>query len=169
MKMQIWVNGRDQVARLAQLTQKTNQFNLTTKRYSEQQVNAFLDSPEWLVAYFALSDIFGESGTVGLALVSGMTEPSVEIDTFLLSCRVLGRQCEDAFLHQLLTMLHARGKARVVARYVATSKNALVRDFWERQGFTKCGDETFALDLKGVPDDHPSLDNVAVQLMEESS
>lgn len=139
MRMTIGVNDARQVARIAQLTQRTNQFNLTTRRYSEADIRQWMTDPDRLVAHFRLTDVFGDSGLVGVALVRGVRGPVAEFDSFLLSCRVIGRQAETTFLHALLELLRQRGVRRVEASYIPTKKNGLVKDFWPRHGFAPAG------------------------------
>jgi FkbH-like protein len=170
MKISISCNDPTQVPRLAQLTQKTNQFNLTTKRYSEDDVLSFVDDPDWLVAHFSLSDVFGESGIVGLLLASGMSSTTgvVHVDTFLISCRVIGRRAEEVFLHETLRLLHRLGKQAVVGRYVPTPKNALVESFWKDQGFTSNEDESWAFELDSLAEEHPAASYFNIALSEPS-
>jgi FkbH-like protein len=146
------------------MTQKTNQFNLTTKRYSEQDIQSFIENPNWLVAYFSLADIFGDNGIVGLMLLSGMTSERVEIDTFLMSCRVIGRKAEEAFLYEVLKSLHALGKRSVTAHYYPTAKNRLVQDFWEKQGFYAIRESTYEFTLDDLPAPNPSLAHFQIHL-----
>lgn len=139
MVMRVGVDDERHVARIAQLTQKTNQFNLTTHRYSEAQVLAFMRDPDWLVAHFSLSDVFGDSGLVGVAIVrgvAGMTGKTAEVDTLLMSCRVIGRRAEQTFVREVLQRLAGAGVERVVARYAPTPKNEMVRAFWPSLGFS---------------------------------
>jgi FkbH-like protein len=140
MRMRVGFNDPAHLTRLTQLTQKTNQFTLTTRRYNEQQMQEFIRSGDWLVAHFTLSDVFGDSGIVGLALIRALSRERVELDSFLMSCRVIGREAESAFLHVLLRHLAQQGVREVVASYIPTPKNALVKkflpdhDFEERDG-----------------------------------
>ncbi|HEU4422005.1 MAG TPA: HAD-IIIC family phosphatase, partial [Pilimelia sp.] len=135
MIMRVGVDDERHVARIAQLTQKTNQFNLTTRRYSEAQILEFMRDPDCLVAHFSLADIFGDSGLVGLAIVHGATGPVAGWDTLLMSCRVIGRRAEQAFVRHVLRRLEAGGVKRVRASYRPTAKNEMVRDFWPSIGF----------------------------------
>lgn len=135
MRMRIGMDDAAPLARLAQLTQKTNQFNLTTRRYDEAEVARRIDAPDWLVAHFALEDIFGDSGIVGLAMIA-VEGVDARLDTFLMSCRVIGREAETAFLEALLRELRARGVARLYAEYLPTAKNRLVENFLPEHGFS---------------------------------
>ena len=91
MRLSVCIDDAGPLARLAQLTQKTNQFNLTTRRYDEAEVSARIASPEWIVAHFSLADIFGDSGVVGLAMIA-VAGQEATLDTLLMSCRVIGRR-----------------------------------------------------------------------------
>lgn len=165
MKMRIGLNDASQLTRLTQLTQKTNQFNLTTRRYNEQQMHAFIADPEWLVAHFSLCDVFGDSGVVGLALFHLATSRQAELDTFLMSCRVIGREVESAFLQALLRYLVERGVEEVVGTYLPTAKNVLVKNFLADQGFEKCSEERYRRDLRQAPPQPASAFPIAVELL----
>jgi FkbH-like protein len=163
MKMQIGIDDRSHLARLAQLTQKTNQFNLTTRRYNEQQVQDWIDAPTSMVAHFSLSDIFGHSGVVGLAMFRFVAPKRAELDTFLMSCRVIGREAESAFLHALLRRLEAMGVTEVLASFIPTQKNALAAQFLREQGFDEYADNQYRWNLEETA---PKLEDafpVAVQ------
>lgn len=151
MKMQVGLDERGHLARLAQLTRKTNQFNLTTRRYDDEQMRAALESDQWLVFDFSLADVFGDSGIVGLAMWRLVGPGSAELDTFLMSCRVIGRQAEAAFLHAQMRLLAERGVHQLVADYLPTAKNDLVRHFLPEQGFEPGADGRYRRDLQTQP------------------
>ena len=124
------------VKRAAQLTQRTNQFNLTTCRYSEADIKAMMGNPNWRIYVLGLKDKFGDNGTVGLAIVE--IQPKCwRVDTFLMSCRVIGRQVEDALVDRICRDAVKAGRASVSAEYVPTAKNNLVADFWDKMGFSR--------------------------------
>lgn len=120
--------------RVAQLTQKTNQFNLTTRRYTEQQISELAGNPAWSVWSLRVRDCFGDNGLVGVAITVDH-DGACEIDTFLLSCRVIGRTVETAFLAHLVQK--AREYQRHIMRgwFLPTKKNAPARDFYANHGF----------------------------------
>jgi FkbH-like protein len=122
------------LARVAQLTQKTNQFNLTTRRHTEQQIADVASRPGWQVLSIKLRDRFGDHGLVGVAITRDEAE-TCEIETFLLSCRVIGRTVETALLSHLAQSAAARGRQRLAGRFFPTKKNAPARDFYARHGF----------------------------------
>jgi FkbH-like protein len=135
MQMKVSVNNAAHLARLTQMTQKTNQFNLTTRRYNEHQIQEFITGEEWLVADFSLIDTFGHSGVAGLAIVRLNDRHEAEIDTLLMSCRVIGRCAESAFLHCILRLLADRGIKTVIASFLPTAKNELVKTYLPDEGF----------------------------------
>jgi len=120
--------------RIAQLTRKTNQFNLTTRRYSEADIKNYMEAKDVDVLSLRLEDQFGDSGLVGVCILKYIGQEAV-IDTFLLSCRVLGRGVEDVFIIQALKMAKQRGCEAVIGAYYPTAKNAQVKDFYPKQGF----------------------------------
>jgi len=146
MEMTVSLDDRRHLQRIAQLTQKTNQFNLTTRRYLEGDIARMIEHPDWLVADFSLADVFGNSGIVGVALVNGLRGPMAEMDTLLMSCRVIGRGAETAFLRTILDECAQRGVQRIRAQYLPTRKNELVKDYWSRHRFAE-SDGWFQADL----------------------
>ncbi len=138
------------LARIAQLTQKTNQFNLTTRRYTETQIAEMAKQPDWRIFSIKVRDRFGDHGLVGVAITHDVGE-QCEVDTFLLSCRVIGRTVESALLAHLAASAAERGRKRLEGWFLPTKKNAPARDFYEQHGFelraTKCEGSLWALDL----------------------
>lgn len=124
-----------EVPRIAQLTQKTNQFNLTTRRYSESQIEAMCSSSEFAVLSLLVRDRFGESGLTGV-LIARKDGAIGVVDSLMLSCRILGRHIEQAFVARALDLLTpALQVSSWRAEYIATQKNTQVADFWPALGF----------------------------------
>jgi FkbH-like protein len=123
------------IPRISQLTQRTNQFNLTTKRYSESEIRYFVDSQDYLVFYLQLIDRFGDNGIVGSAILKMINESEWEIDSYLLSCRILGRMVETAFLSFLVGVVKARRAKKLYGVYIPTKKNQLAKNFFESNKF----------------------------------
>lgn len=124
------------VARAAQLSQKTNQFNLTTRRYTEADIGKMLADPTYLLSTLSVSDRFGDYGIVGLAIIQrDSTTPTATIDTLLMSCRVLGRNIETVFFDHLFQKLSASGIKKLYAEYIRTAKNDQVASFYDSLGF----------------------------------
>ena len=126
--------NRAAIPRVSQLTQRTNQFNLTTKRYTPGDVEHLMDSG--IVYSMSMEDRFSDYGIVGAAIVTDAGADSWEIDTFLLSCRAFGRRIESELLATVLADAVAAGIRVVRARYVATARNGMSRDFFPRHGFS---------------------------------
>jgi FkbH-like protein len=124
-----------EVQRIAQLTQKTNQFNLTTRRYGEGAIERFLSDPSYVVLAARVTDRFGDYGLVGVGIARAEGDTAT-IDTFLMSCRVLGRKVESVMLNRLLTRCRELAAVkRVRGEFVPTAKNSQVADFFDRHGF----------------------------------
>jgi FkbH-like protein len=146
------------LARAAQLTQKTNQFNVTTRRYSEQRLAELAETAGWAVHTVRVKDRFGDNGLVGVMVTS--TEGSVcEIDTFLLSCRVISRTIETAMLAFLAAATRSRGLTAVCGWFLPTAKNGPAADFYRKHGFQLCSTTEagtlWSLDLSQVEVDCP--------------
>jgi len=141
--------------RATQLTQKTNQFNLTTRRYAEDELRSFIERDSATGLYIRVQDRFGDYGIVGVALLE--VEAGVgTIDSFLLSCRALGRGVEDLLLAETLAHARALGAEEVVGRYLPTAKNRQTEDFYPQRGFVAVDDAdearyTYSL-MQGLPD-----------------
>jgi FkbH-like protein len=139
------------LARISQLTQKTNQFNLTTRRYGEQQVAELAARPGCQVLSIGVKDRFGDHGLVGVAITCDEGD-TCAIDTFLLSCRVIGRSVEAVLLSHLARNAKARGCKRLTGWFLPTKKNAPAKDFYRHNGFecqTQNGDGSlWVLDLQ---------------------
>lgn len=140
MEMTIGIDDTSLVARLAQLSQKTNQFNLTTRRYSEDDISGMIGSDSFSVYHFSLADNFGSSGIVGLAIVERHSNRDARLDTFLMSCRVIGRLAETAFLDSIVRDLKSKGVVEITADYIPTRKNVLVENFLPEHGFSPAAD-----------------------------
>jgi FkbH-like protein len=128
---------RPGLQRIHQLINKTNQFNLTTRRYSEAEVAALIDDPATLTLQIRLLDQFGDNGIIAILIGRRLGEApdSLLLETWLMSCRVLGRQVEEATLNVLAQEAKAAGVQRLVGEYRPTVKNEMVREHYTRLGF----------------------------------
>ena len=122
--------------RIAQLIAKSNQFNLTTIRRSEEEVAALEADPVRDTMQIRLSDTFGDNGMIAV-IVAEAQEAALDIDTWLMSCRVLGRGVEQRILDVLVARAKALGKPAVTGRYIPTAKNGIVKDLYTKLGFTQ--------------------------------
>lgn len=127
----------DNVPRIAQMHQRTNQFNLTTVRSTEADI-ALTVADDWsgIALYGRVRDRFGDHGIV-ITAIAEIDGTEAVVRSFLMSCRVIGRDVERAFLGELLRALARRGVERVRGKYVPTAKNAMVRDFYPSCGFSE--------------------------------
>ena len=128
-------------ARITQLINKTNQFNLTTKRHSENEVKAIQNSPECFTLQVRLSDTFGDNGMISAITCRPLDEGSWHIETWLMSCRVLGRNVEKAVFQEIITQARRRGISQLLGSYHPTERNQLVKDHYLTLGFENLGDE----------------------------
>src|ERR1035441_6283479 len=122
------------LARVSQLTQKTNQFNLTTRRYTEQQISEMAASPDWRVWSLRVKDRYADNGVVGVAIASVEGEVC-QIDSFLMSCRVIGRTLETALLARLASDAREQGATLLEGWFLPTKKNAPALEFYREHGF----------------------------------
>jgi len=137
--------------RIVQLINKTNQFNLMTERLTEPEVVARMIDPRWLTLYARLTDRFGDNGLIA-ALMARIENTDAILETWLMSCRVLGRGVEQACLNLLATAAQSHGAHRLIGQYRPTEKNNMVRDLYPGLGFTQLpetdGPARFSLDLR---------------------
>lgn len=126
-----------QIPRIAQLTQKTNQFNLTTFRYTDNQIEQFMKSNNHYVFAMFVKDKFGDNGLTGVCIVKEDDYDSKKmiIDTLLMSCRIIGRNIEYAFINTIINKLSSLGYVSLIANYIPTSKNIQVAEFYDNLGF----------------------------------
>ena len=146
----------DTLSRIAQLIRKTNQFNLTTRRYSEEQVREMAGAPDCDVYAVQVEDRFGDNGIVGV-VITRTNERAVEIDTFLLSCRVIGRTVETAVLAHVAAESRRRDAQELHGVFLPSKKNAPAADFFERHNFAKADEaDRWVLDLSNQTVECPS-------------
>jgi len=125
------------IPRISQLTQKTNQFNMTTRRYQEEDIRRFVESGNFLVLSAKVEDKYGDNGISGVAIVEKKS-PHWRIDTFLLSCRVIGLRVEEALLACVLSSAKREAKGSLIGEFISNKKNYPARGFYENNGFRLC-------------------------------
>ena len=118
------------IPRIAQMTQKVNQFNLTTHRYTDAEVRQFLQKG-WKIWCLSVADCFGNNGITGCIMINGQ-----DIDSLLLSCRILGKGIEFAFVKRVLRILKENGMKEITASFIPTVKNVQVAEFYEKCSFS---------------------------------
>lgn len=140
------------MARIAQLTNKSNQFNLTTRRYNQAEIEQIAADKNYITLYGKLEDTFGDNGVVSV-IIGHIKEKTLEIDLWIMSCRVLKRDMEFAMMDELVKKAKAENIEIIRGFYYPTAKNSMVKNFYEMQGFTKTsedleGNTTWELDLR---------------------
>nr|WP_294522805.1 HAD-IIIC family phosphatase [uncultured Rhodopila sp.] len=140
--------------RIVQLINKSNQFNLTTRRYTDEDVAAVMADPNAFGLQLRLTDRFGDNGIIAIIIGRLLPEKDLYIDTWLMSCRVLGRQVEPTTLNLIAREAQNLGAKRLIGEYIPTKKNAMVKDHYARLGFTvmqadQAGGNRNVLDLEG--------------------
>jgi FkbH-like protein len=142
LDMEITFSPFDKVgrSRIVQLINKSNQFNLTTRRYSEAEVAALEGDRDCLTLQVRLTDVFGDNGMISVVICRPQGQRIWAIDTWLMSCRVLGRNVEAMVLRELVLQARERGITRLVGRYIPSGRNEMVRDHYSKLGFEP-GDE----------------------------
>ena len=128
-------------SRVAQLINKSNQFNLTTRRYSEREVADLQNDPTKHAIQIRLRDCFGDNGIISV-IIADVGAEAWEIDTWLMSCRVLGRKVEDAALAHLVFAARQAQARYLVGRYIPSAKNAMVAGHYAKLGFSQVGEST---------------------------
>ena len=129
-------NDKAHIPRIAQLTQKTNQFNLTTYRYTESQVNHFMVDKKYEVYAMFVKDKFGDNGLTGVCIAKDDENDSknVILDTLLMSCRIIGRNIEFVYISHIIEDLANKGYQTITADYITTKKNTQVENFYDKVG-----------------------------------
>jgi FkbH-like protein len=128
-------------ARIVQLINKSNQYNLTTRRYSDPEIKEAECAPEVFTLQVRLADIFGDNGMISVVICRPEEDGVWGIDTWLMSCRVLGRKVEHMVLREILHHASAEGIQKLIGYYVPTERNKLVADHYAKLGFTKVSEE----------------------------
>ena len=131
------------MSRIAQLTNKSNQFNLTTKRYSQNDIENVAADTNHITLYGKLGDRFGDNGVVSIVIgrIDGEHKDELHMELWLMSCRVLKRDMEYAMMDELVSKAKAAGIKKIIGYYYPTAKNAMVKDFYALQGFSKISED----------------------------
>ncbi len=138
----------DDVSRIAQLTQRSNQFNLRTQRYTEADILEFMNSKSHLTYSIKLKDKFGDYGLISVIILEKKNNKSYFIDTWIMSCRVLKRDVEYFALNKIVEDIKRNKISAITAEYLPTPKNKLVSDLLDKLTFDKTNHEhTYVLNL----------------------
>ena len=155
MKAKIQPFQEVNLPRIAQLTQRSNQFNLRTIRYSEAEISNIRESDQHLSLEVSLEDKFGKYGLISVLILEKRIDKTLFIDTWLMSCRVLKRGVEKAVLNQLVLEAKREGYQQIVGEYLPTKKNVIVANHYADLGFRENGVGEWVLDISGYePKEH---------------
>lgn len=135
------------ISRIAQLTQKTNQFNMTTRRYTEEDIGNMVNLDSYNIYYMRVMDKFGDNGIVGVCIINKKSLNEWYIDTLLLSCRVMKRKLENAFMAFIYAQAKENNIHLLKGEYIRTMKNISVSNFYEEIGFSNEGNGIFAFNI----------------------
>lgn len=133
-------------ARIAQLTQRSNQFNLRTVRYTEIDIKRIAEDDRFITLYFTLRDKFGDHGLISVVILEKRDNGTLFVNEFLMSCRVLKRGMEEFIINKIVSTAKENGFALVEGEYIRTQKNAMVAQLYTQHGFTDCGNGIFHAD-----------------------
>ena len=140
MKIEVARFEAQAIPRIAQLIQRSNQFNLTTHRYNEAECETMMrDEENFLPLYARLSDRFGDHGLISVVVLN-VTPAELEIRDWLMSCRVLARGVEQFLMNRVVAFALQKGLGRISAEYIPTAKNSMVKEFYAQFGFEKIAD-----------------------------
>jgi FkbH-like protein len=128
-------------SRIEQLINKSNQFNLTTRRYTHADLALMETAPDYFTMQVRLADALGDNGMISVVICRAAAEDQWEIDTWLMSCRVLGRGVEQMVLRELLEHAAARGIRQLIGVYRPTGRNKLVEQHYSKLGFAPVGEQ----------------------------
>jgi FkbH-like protein len=140
MRMRVDRVNELNIERVTQLVNKSNQFNLTTRRYTLAQMREIAESPHWLTLTLSLRDNLGDNGLISVILLH-RREGSLAVDTWVMSCRVLQRGVEHLARNEIVRLAREAGCPTIVGTYIPTAKNGMVRDHYARLGFERAGQD----------------------------
>ena len=136
IKIKIKLDNEFSISRISQLILKTNQFNLTTKRYQEEEIKEFIEDKTMIVGCSEVDDKFGENGITNVFIIKTKSNEWI-IDTFLLSCRIMGRGIEEGIIGKILEIAKDKGIEKITATFIPTEKNKPAENFLKNYGFEK--------------------------------
>ncbi|MBE6155774.1 MAG: HAD-IIIC family phosphatase [Firmicutes bacterium] len=165
LKMVANIRPFDEIAynRLSQLSNKSNQFNLTTKRYTVSEIESIAKNQNYITLYGDLSDIFGDNGIVSV-VIGAIKNYELHIDLWIMSCRVLKREMENAMMDKLVETCQKRNLKRIYGYYYPTPKNKMVKDFYSEFGFEKISEDQDENSIWLMPCDKYKKTNTVIEV-----
>lgn len=138
----------ERYARIAQLTQRSNQFNLRTIRYTEDEIERVANDERYLSLYFTLKDKFGDHGLVSVVIMKKISSEEIFIDTWLMSCRVLKRGMEEFIINCIVRASREAGFKIIKSEYIPTPKNKMVKDIYKTMGFIEEEENKYSISVE---------------------
>lgn len=132
-----------EIPRISQLTQRSNQFNLRTIRYTEAEIEEICKDDKYITLSFSLKDKFGDYGLISVIIMEKMDEKTLFLNTWLMSCRVLKRGMEEFIINKVIETAKEKRFEKVIGEYIKTPKNSMVENIYSKLGFTDLGDGKF--------------------------
>lgn len=148
------------IPRIAQLSQRSNQFNLRTERYTDEDVKRIAADSHYVTLSFNLEDKFGDNGLIAYVILKKQEDNSIFIDSWVMSCRVLKRGMERFTLEQIFNTAKSLGADTIVGEFIQTAKNNLVKDHYQKLGFTNAGDGKWVLTVNQSIDLHTHIKKI---------
>lgn len=150
LEMTAWVKPFEKMyySRIAQLTQRSNQFNLRTIRYTESEIEEIARNDDFLTLYFCLKDKFGDHGLIGVMILEKKSKEELFIQEWLMSCRVLKRGMEEFIINKVIEIAGEEGYQKVIGEYIPTRKNEMVKNLYSDFGFKCVGERTYEMSVK---------------------
>ena len=135
-------------ARIAQLTQRSNQFNLRTIRYTEDEIEKIANDENYITLYYTLEDKFGDHGLIAVVIMKKVSDEEVFVDIWLMSCRVLKRGMEEFIVNKMIQSAKEHGYKKVSAEYIPTAKNSMVANIYKTMGFNEAGENKYFVNVE---------------------
>lgn len=134
-------------SRIAQLTQRSNQFNLRTVRYTDNDIERIANDDKYITLYYTLRDKFGDHGLVSVVILDKLSDKELFVDTWLMSCRVLKRGMEEFIVNKLIDTAKNNGFEKVYAEYIPTAKNKMVENIYSNMGFKTIRENYYEIEV----------------------
>jgi len=131
------------IPRIAQLTQRSNQFNLRTVRYTESEIESIANDDNHITLYFKLKDKLADYGLISIVILEKQPDKTLFINTWLMSCRVLKRGMEEFIINKIIETAGQHKYETIIGEYIETKKNAMVKDIYTRMGFSQTGENVY--------------------------
>lgn len=137
----------ENLSRIAQLSQRSNQFNLRTVRYTEADVKKIMEDKNYHTFYFKLSDKFGDYGLISVLSMFEKKPKELFIENWFMSCRILKRGMEEYIINKIVDYANKNGFEKIIGEYIESQKNAMVKDIYSQMGFSKVSENLYELDV----------------------